>query len=282
VTAIVALDERRVVTATYHEKNMVVRDVTRKAPLGKLAGAGQVLVLLVDDRGRVVSTGRGALERFDVSTGKREVLSQMDPYTLWAELLPDGALLQMTTAFLELTSVAANAKLERQIELDGSHFWRLDRRRVIVAGATARGQLTLALVDLHTGKIKGQAEWPIVEGGLAGTVVDGQLVLALDDGSIARVARTTLRPESALPRAVKRLAGPAVRTSDGRAWIVARWADRAVLDIRDAATLTLRTTVVIPGAQGGITAITATSGGRVVVGDNTGRVVSIAERALGL
>jgi hypothetical protein len=281
VSAIGVIDERRVVSSSWHEKSLLVRDATRLRPLGKLAGAGRAIVLLADRKGRLVSTGRGALERFNVDTGAREVLQKRDPYTVFAEILDDGDLLAMTTAFLEVVRLAPNAPVKRSVEIDGAAFWRRGTSEVVVAGSTPKGRFTLARVDLARGKITTRSEWPIHQNVVGPAGFWGRdLLIALDDGSVVGVHPKTLAPDRALPRKAKQVAGPGARLLDGRTWIVARYTTRAVLDVFDAETRERKRTVEVPGAKGPITALAATAGGRLVVGDHTGWMASLATRLL--
>lgn len=284
VNALAAIDERRVVTGSYHERNLVIRDAEKRTPLGKLVGAGKVMALLPDRSGRLVSTGRGQLERFELATGKGEVLNRRDPYTLQAQLLPDGRMLSLTTATLELTSLKSEPKVERSIDIEGSRFWRLDDQRVIVGQARAQENLRLALVSVATGKIGPWAEWPIPA--LAGAVFEGVLLLALEDGSLAAANEKTLAPACAIAKGVKGCGGADVLLPDRRTWLVSRTEQgRGVLDVFDLEARAKRSTYAIPvDAKAppvvvmGICA--TTDGARVVIGDTCGRVLSIATTAI--
>jgi hypothetical protein len=111
-------------------------------------------------------------------------------------------------------------------------------------------------------------------------VWERDLLIALDDGSLVRVDPKTLAPERKLPKSATRVAGPEVRLSGGRTWVVARYTDRAVLDVFDLETRERQRTVDVPGAKGQISALAVTATDRVIVGDHTGWMASIDSRLL--
>lgn len=271
VTAITAIDEQRVVTASYHEKNLVVRDVGRRAPLGKLVGKGGVSLLFADARGNVVASGKSGLDGYDVRSGAREELARMNPHLCQVELEPDGKVFALSTAFLERLALTPGAPSKEVLEIDGARFVR-DGKRVFVLGMSPRGKLTLARVELagSKGSVKVRREWTIQT--LTDPAValrDGRLALALDDGTLAFANVETLAPIGKVTG--KYVVGPGVLA--GEAWFVARHTDAPVLDVYLAGATRRTKTVPVPGMRGVITAV-ARAGDRLVLGDNAGRITS--------
>jgi hypothetical protein len=262
------------VSACHAEKALVVRDVIRRKPLGKLVSAGSVLALISQDDTRVVATGRGRLERFDVRTAKREQLLPFDPYTLDARALGNHRMLIATTRTVEIVKLGGQATTEKSVDCVGRRIASLGDERALVASHDASRNLTLTRVDLAKGTAAPTATWPLEIWSLIAMASWSEVpLIPLSDGTLARADPKTLKPSGTL--SAPRAAGPGVMLPDGKTWLVARYADKAVLDMFDLPSARSRGSFVVPGARNVISAIAYSPGGRVVVGDASGWVVSI-------
>jgi hypothetical protein len=229
---------------------------------------------MCDERGRVISTGRGAVERFDLATGRGTRHSNLDPYTVGARYLGKDTFLAKTTAFVEVVEIGEQTKTLRSVETRGHCLERLDGDLVAIAEFDAHGQMTLVVGDMAKEKVVVTVPWGLARFSAQAMAWScGALWIALKDGTAMRADAKTWRPSGEV--IAKGGTGPGVVLPDGRTWVVARFTDRPVLDVHDLSSGKRIATYDGPSCTYAISAIAYSPSGRVIVGDTSGAVVSI-------